>query len=147
MAMLIPNEGEIQLLTDLLGGGSLENWTLKLYSSNTTPAETDTAASYTECNFTGYSGTSGTLTRSIGAGTWSSPTSNSSNTVNSESADAKSTYGSSAKSYSATSAQTVYGYIIVGATSGKLIAAEKFGSSISLVNPSTLTLQPVMQLA
>lgn len=145
MSMLVPNEGEIQLLTDLLGGGALENWTLKLFSSNTTPAETDTAATYTECTFTGYSAK--TLTRTLSGSTWSTPAGNSSNTVNSESQDAKSTYGASAQSWSATSAQTVYGYIIVGATSTKLIAAEKFGSSISLVNPSTLTLQPVMQLA
>jgi len=145
VAMLIPNEGEIQLLTDLLAGGTLENWTLKLYSSNTTPAETDTAATYTEATFTGYSAK--TLTRTLSGSTWSTPATNSTNTVNSEAADAKSSYGASAQSWSATSAQTIYGYFIVGATSTKLIAAEKFGSSIGLVNPSTLTLQPVMQLA
>ena len=43
MALLVPHEGDVQLLTDLLGGGPLENWQLGLFNSNITPAETDTA--------------------------------------------------------------------------------------------------------
>ena len=47
MAFLVPHEGDVQLLTDLLGGGPLENWSLGLFNTNITPAETDTAATYT----------------------------------------------------------------------------------------------------
>jgi hypothetical protein len=141
VGLLIPNEGETQLLTDLLGGGALENWTLKLFTSATTPAETDTAATYTEATFTGYSAK--TLTRSIGASTWNTPASGApTNAWSAEAAVAESVYGSAAQSWSATSAQTIQGYILVGATSTKLIGAEKFASPISLVNPSSLTLQP-----
>ena len=50
------------------------------------------------------------------------------------------------QSWSATSAQTIYGYYLTGATSGKLIWAEKFANPISLVNPSTLTLIPQITL-
>jgi hypothetical protein len=142
MAMVVPHEGEVQLLSDLLAGGSLENWTLKLFKSNTTPALTDTSATYTESTFTGYS--SKTLTRTSGSSTW--------NTVGTtgsvlESGCAKSSYGSAAQSWSCTSAETCYGYFAVGATSGKVVMAERFASLISLVNPSTLTLQPTLELA
>ena len=142
MAMVIPHEGEVQLLTDLLGGGTLENWTCKLFSSNTTPALTDTSATYTEASFTGY--VAKTLTRSVGASTWNTVTTGGSVL---ESGCAKSSYGSAVQSWSATSAQTIYGYYWVGATSTKVIAAERFAASIALVNPSTLTFQPSIELA
>lgn len=141
MAMMVPHDGQVQLLTDLLGGGSLEAWTLKLFQSNTTPADTDTTGTYTEATFTGYS--SKTLTRSVSGSTWNTPTETGS-TINST--DAISTYGSSAQSWSATSVQTVYGYYIVGATSTKLMFAERFASAVGLVNPSTLSLTPALEL-
>jgi hypothetical protein len=137
MALLVPDVGEVRLLTELLDGGTArENWTLKLYKTNVTPAETDTAASYTEADFTGYA--TKTLTRTVSGATWSTPATAAGVT--------SSTYGAAAQSWSATSAQTIYGYYVVGATSTILIYAELFGSSISLVNPSTLTLQPKIQL-
>lgn len=140
--MVIPHEGEIQLEKDLLAGGSLENWTLKLFQNNITPSETDSSATYTEATFTGYSAV--TLTRSLSGSTWSTPSGTGSVL---ESGCAKSTYGASAQSWSATSAQTIYGYYILGATSGKVVAAEKFASSVSLINPSTITVQPSLELA
>ena len=62
---MVPLEGDIQLLTDLLVGGALENWQLGLFHANITPAETDTAATYTaqEATFTNYKRK--TLTRSV----------------------------------------------------------------------------------
>jgi|SRR6185503_155390 len=143
MSMVCPHEGEIQLQTDLVTGGSLENWTLKLYKSNTTPAEGDTAVTYTEADFTGYSAK--TLTRSTGSTTWSTPAGSGSVL---ESGCSISTYHSGTpQSWSATSAQTIYGYFIIGATSGKVIFAEKFASAVSLINPSTITVQPSFELA
>ena len=61
--LLVPHEGDVQLLTDLLGGGTLENWQLGRFKANLTPAETDTASTYTahETAFSGY--TRKTLTR------------------------------------------------------------------------------------
>lgn len=141
--MVIPHEGEVQLLKDLLAGGSLENWTLKLFSNNISPSETDSSATYTEATFTGYSAK--TLTRSISGTTWATPSTSGGGVL--ESGDAYSAYGSAAQSWSATSAQTIYGYFIIGATSGKVIAAEKFATAVSLINPSTITVQPSLELA
>jgi len=132
--LLSPQQGETQLLTDLLSSG--ENWTLKLFQNNYTPTSADTPASYTEATFTGYS--SKTLTRTVTGSTWSTPTAAS---------PSVSQYNAGTpQSWSATSAQAIYGYYLVGATSGKLIWAEKFASPISLVNPSTLTLVPQVSL-
>ena len=140
MAMMVPHEGQLQLATDLLAGGTLENWTLRLYKSNTTPAETDTVATYTTSTFTGY--VDKTLTRSISAGTWQTPSLTGSVLA---SGCGKSTYGAAAQSWSATSVETVVGYLVFGATSGKLIQAEKFAASITTANPSTVTLTPSME--
>lgn len=132
MALLVPDVGEVLLLkavVDPATTGNQENWTLKLMSANTTIAESDTAGTYTEATFTGYS--SKTLTR----GSWGTPATASGTT--------SSSYAQ--QSWSATSAQTVYGYWVVGATSTTLLFAENFGS-IALTNPSTLNLTPKLQL-
>lgn len=141
MSLVVVNEGEVQLLTDLFTSAARENWTFQLYTSATTPAETDTVATYTIANFTGYSDT--TLTRSVGASTWNTPASVApTGGWSAEAAVAESVYGSGPITYNATSAQTIVGYLMKGATSTKLIGAEKFASSIGLTNPSTLTIQP-----
>jgi len=130
MAIFFPQVGDQKALSDFLSNG--ENWTIKLYSSNTTPAASDTAATYTEASFTGYA--SKTLTRSITSGTWSTP---------STATPSVSNYNSgTGLTWNSTSAQTVYGYYVVGAVSGTLIYAERFSSPISLVNPSSLTIYP-----
>lgn len=143
MAWVIPNEGEVQLLTDLLGGGSLENWSLRLFKSNTTPAETDTAATYTVADFTGY--TSKTLTRTLSGATWATPASGSpTNSWSAEASVAESAYGASAQTWTNSGAtpQTIYGYILVGATSTKLIGAETFAASRTLNQNDVLNLTP-----
>lgn len=138
MALLVPDVGEVVLLTDILNGANTrENWTLKLFSNNITPAETDVAGTYTEATFTGYSAK--TLTRTTGGSTWAAPTTSGGVT--------SSQYNSgSPQSWSATTGQTIYGYYYVGVTSTTLILAEVFGSAIVLVNPSTLTIIPKVAL-
>jgi len=149
MAMLIPNEGEIQLLTDLLSGGSLENWSLRLFKADITPAETDTAATYTaqEATFSSY--TAKTLTRSVSGSTWSTPVSQApSGSWSAEAACAYSAYGSSPQSWTCgATGNTIYGYFITGATSGKLIGVEKFTTARTLVSGDTLSLTPVFESA
>jgi hypothetical protein len=147
VAFLVPNEGEIQLLTDLLAGGTLENWTLKLYKTNVTPAETDTGATYTVADFTSYANK--TLTRSVSGSTWQTVAGGSpSGSWSAEAAVAKSSYGSAAQSWTCgASGNTIYGYYIVGATSTKLICAELFASSRTLANGDTLSLTPVFEAA
>lgn len=138
MPLLIPNVGEVVLLTNVLAGGTLENWTLKLFKSNTTPAEGDTAGTYTEADFAGYSAK--TLTRSVNPGTtWGTPTTSSGTT--------SSSYAAQTFTSSDATAQTIYGYFVVGATSGTLIYAERFDTARTIVSPDTLTVTPRIELA
>lgn len=80
---------------------------LRLFKSNTTPAETDTAGTYTEATFTGYS--SITLT----GASWSAAN--------------PSTYAQQTFTLSATiSTENVYGYYMTRATDADLVLAERF---------------------
>lgn len=137
MPLLIPNVGEVVCLTNLLNGGTLENWTLKLFKSDTTPAEGDTAATYTEADFSGYSAK--TLTRSVGGSTWATPTTTAGTT--------SSSYPAQTFTSSDATSQIIYGYFYVGATSGTLILAERFDTPRTLVSPDTLTFTPRIELA
>jgi hypothetical protein len=139
MSLLVPDEGEVRLLTELLDGGTTrENWTLKLYKTNVTPAETDTSASYTECDFTNY--VSKTLTRTVGAGTWGTPSTAAGVTSSTYHSGTPQTWTCGA------AGNTVYGYFVVGATSGKVAFAELFDTPRTLAADDTLNLTPKLQL-
>lgn len=112
MAGLVPNVGEEQIFKLLLNkSGTLRDSTLKLFKSNTTPAEGDTAATYTEADFTGYAAVN------LVAGDWTitpgAPTA---------AGCAQKTFTSSAGSQN----QPVYGYYIVTQTDNILFGAERF---------------------
>ena len=109
MALVLVDQAENIVLEAIVNKTAPQNLILKLFKSNTTPGETDTEATYTEADFTGYSNI--TLTGS----SWGTA---SSSTI----AYAKQTFTSSAGSQN----QAVYGYYIVQATSGKLMWAERF---------------------
>lgn len=107
MALITCNDGELVALKALVNHtAQATNLTLKLFKSNTTPGDTDTAATYTEADFTGYS--SVTLTGSSWVVTGNPIT------------YAKQTFTSSAGSQN----QAVYGYYVVANTT--LIYAERF---------------------
>jgi hypothetical protein len=146
MAMIVLHSGQVQWLQDLLAGGTLEAINLGLYATSHTPAVTDTLSTYAAiaASFAGYSAK--LLTRSIAAGTWSVPTV-SGTTIDPAGINARSTYNAaSPQAWTATSAQVIYGYYLWGVTSGNGLAAEQFASSVSLTNPSTLQLVPVLEL-
>lgn len=134
MTILCPDVGEAQALSDLLNGGTLENWTLKLFKNDVTPAESDTAATYTVADFTDYANK--TLNRTIGTGAWSTPSTSSGTTSSSYNSGSPQSWTCGA------TGNTIYGYYYVGATSTVLILAERFGSSYSMVSGTTLTLVP-----
>ena len=145
MSFIVPNVGEVQALKDLLGAGgaagviTLEAWTLKLFKSDTTLAETNVAGDFTAADFTGY--TDKPLVRDTLSGHWTTPASGApTSSWSSEASVAESTYAD--QTWTALSAQTIYGYIIVGATSGALIHAVKFPAAISLTVTATLTVTP-----
>jgi len=142
--LFVPNEGAERLLLEILAGGTArENWTLRLYKNNKTPAESDTMASYTEADFTNY--VSKTLTRTINNGvTWNTITVNAPTGGWAPSGNtnvAESTY--QAQSWTCgSSGNTVYGYVIEGATSAKCIGAELFAVARVLANSDVLNLTP-----
>jgi hypothetical protein len=120
MTLLVPNNGEGDGLSYFVNKSTPENLVLRLYSSNTTPAETDTAASYTEATFTGYA--AATLTGASWVVTEGAPSS---------AAYAQQTFTSSAGSQSA----SVYGYFLTRASSGRIAYAERFSDGpYSIVN-------------
>lgn len=111
MTLLVPNNGEGDGLSYFVNKSTPQDLVLCLFKSNTTPAETDTAGSYTEADFTGYSNVS--LTGSSWTVTEGAPTS---------AAYAQQTFTSSAGSQS----QNVYGYYMKRTTSGRIALAERF---------------------
>lgn len=114
MSLVLVNQGEDLALKALVNHTAPQNLVLRLFKSNTTPAETDTEATYTEADFTGYS--SATLTGS----SWST-----SGTAPTQAAYAQQSFTSSAGSQN----QDVYGYYVTQATSGKLLWAERFSNA------------------
>lgn len=137
MALVVPDVGEVELLKRVLySDADAENWTLKLYKTDVTPAESDTAGSYTEADFTDY--VSKTLTSSQSGATWAVPTTAGGTT--------SSTYGTN-QSWVPGSDQTVYGYFVVGATSTVLLFAEEFDTAKPLVTGDTITITPRLEAA
>lgn len=116
MALMFPNTGENLVLEMIVNKTAAQNLVLKLFSSNTTPSETDTAGTYTEATFSGYAAL--TLTgASWGAASGSI-------------AYAQQTFTHNGGGVS----NSIYGYFVVQATSGILLYSERDGSA-----PFTLT--------
>lgn len=111
MALLVPDEGEIDALEYYTNRASPQNLVLKLFTSNTVPAETDTPTSYTEATFTGYAAL--TLT----GATWTAPSGDPKTTTYPEQ-----TFTSTADQ----AEQLIYGYFMTRVTSGKLALVERF---------------------
>jgi hypothetical protein len=111
MTLRIPNVGEGNMLEMIVNKTAPENLVLKLFTSNTTPADTDTASTYTEASFTGY--TAKTLTGSSWTVTTGAP---------SEASYAQQTFASTANQ----TAASVYGYYVIQTTSTELMWAERF---------------------
>ena len=111
MALVLPNNGEGDALAAIVGKAAAENLKLQLYQNNITPAETDTAATYTVATFTGYAAI--TLTAANWTVTEGAP---------SDASYAQQTFTSSADQTS----QSIYGYNFVRVTSGRIAWAERF---------------------
>lgn len=105
MALVVPNAGEAAALTAWLATGK----TLKLYTNNVTPGETDTAATYTEASGNGYS--AATLT----GGSW---------TIT-PGAPSSASYAQQTFTFSG-ALGNVYGYFIVETSGGVICWAERF---------------------
>ena len=112
---IAPNEGLLPSHEEFLDNG--EDWSLRLFRNDFTPVAGSVLADFTVANFTGY--TSKTLTRAVGAGTWGAPSLNGN--------VSESVYGTDQSfTYTGATSQTIYGWYIVGATSGKVILAHRW---------------------
>lgn len=125
----IPDEGLKLLLQRGLfttGVSAAEDYHLKGFSNNHTPAFGDTTASYTESAFTGYASVA--ITHS----SFPAPTTT---------APGASTTSSTPAVFTCTSgaAENMYGVYLVGDTSGKVIAAGKFDNVRSMAPGATET--------
>lgn len=149
MPFLVSREGDVRLLTELLGSG--EDWRLGLYNSAITPSETDTVATYAdhEATFDGYARK--TLTRTVSASTWNTPVSqppSGSPPWSARAEVAHSTYGEEPSKWTVgATGDVIHGYFIVGATSGALILAERFANPRSLYSGDTLSITPIFEIA
>jgi hypothetical protein len=111
MALLVPDVGENLVLEMIVNKTAAQNLVLKLFQSNTTPAEGDTAGTYTEATFSGYS--SATLTgTSWGAASGSISYAQQTFTHN-----------------GGATSNSIYGYYMTQTTSGILLLAERDGSA------------------
>jgi len=111
MALITPNAGEGRALKHALNHTAPEELKLKLYVNNITPAETDTAGTYTEMTTQGYA------EKSLAGASW---------TIT-EGAPSSADYAQQTWTFDGTGGTTsVYGYFVVGATSGIIRWAERF---------------------
>lgn len=130
MPLVCPDAGEVLLANNWLNKVAPQNQTLKLFKNNITPAETDTAAAYTEADFTGYAAIG--LTGADWTVTSGAPTS----------------AATAAKTFTQTAvvSQNIYGYFIVQAVSGTIMVAERFSAAPFALanNGDSITVTPTI---
>lgn len=133
MALVVPDLGEIELLTKLLiNTTDTEDYIVRLYQNSYSPDNTTVVGDFTEADFTNY--TAKTLARSD----WASPT-----TVGTKAESSTTTQSWTC----GTTGNTVYGYYVVGSTSGVCLWAEEFAASRILVDGDILNLLPKFTLS
>lgn len=132
-ALKVPAVGENVLLDWAIMDAAPGNLLLRLYKNDITPGDSDTAATYTEADFTSY--TEKSLTR---AG-WSA--------VTQVSNKASITFGTAQTWTNTGASQTVYGYYVVtDEGTPVLVWAERFDSPRTLGTSDTLSVTPVLTL-
>ena len=112
MTISVPDVGENIALEALVNKTAAQNLVLKLFSSNTTPAESDTAVTYTEATFSGYAAI--TLT----GASWGAASGGSI-------AYAQQTFTHNGGGVS----NSIYGYFVIQTTSGTLVYSERDGAA------------------
>lgn len=128
MALLVPNVGEVLALKAFLNHTAGQDQKLDLFATNVTPAETDTAGSYTAATGGGYA--QKTLTGSSYTVTGGAPS------------DA--TYAQQTWTFTGalTTNATVFGYFVTQTSSGTLMWAEAFSSFTPANNGDQILLTP-----
>lgn len=136
MSLLVTDVGEVKLLDRALNLSAQENLTLKLYANNYVPVEGSVAGDFTEVAGGGYAAK--TLTN----GTWAGA-STAGGTTSSAYAEQTFTFTGAL-----TTNPDIYGYFIVGASSGTLYWAEKASATFTPANNGdTYKVTPKIELA
>lgn len=129
MNMVIPNEGKAAWLDDLFGGVAPEDFLVDLFQSNTTVVNASTAADFTIATFTGYNqvalARAGFSAAAIVA-------------------NVAVTTSAVAPTFLCTggAAQTVYGWILRGDTTGLVYAGQNFDVPRVMSNGISQALDP-----
>lgn len=115
MALNFPDVGENLALEMIVNKTAASNLTVRLFKNNITPSDSDTAGTYTEAAFTGYSAAA------LTAGTWGAA---SGGTI---------TYGAQLTyTCSGLSSESIYGYYVTNA-GGVLLYSERDASAPFLI--------------
>ena len=129
MGLVVPDEGEIELLRKMLIDlTDTEAYSLRLYQNNYAPSSSTTATDFTEADFDGYAPI--TFNRTD----WATPTIDIYSEANTTAPQQAWTCG--------TFTNTIWGYYVLGNTSGKVLWAEKFAASRILNNNTVLHVTP-----
>ena len=131
MTLRIPDASEASLLGMALGKTAMELFSLRLYTNNITPGEADVTATYTQATGNGYAAVS------LTAANW----------VLTNGAPCSAAYPQVTFSFTG-AAGNIYGYFVVGATSGLLLWAERFGDGPYNITQSgdSIKVTPVITL-
>ena len=133
MGLVVPDAGELELLTKLLiNTNDTEDYLLRLYKNSYSPVAATVVGDFTEADFTNY------VEKTIARGDWASPS-----TVTNK---AESSVTAQSWTCGATG-NTVYGYYVVGSTSGTCLWAEEFASPRILADGDILNLTPKFNLS
>lgn len=128
MTLLVSNSGEIAALAYLVNKAAPENLVYRLFTNNITPAEGDTAATYTEAAGGGYA------SKTLAGASWTVTPGN------------PSTAAYPAQTWTFTGAltagATVYGYYVTRVTTGDLVLAETFASFTPAASGDNIVLTP-----
>lgn len=129
MTLLVVNNGEVVALSYLTNKvATTRDLIYRLFSNNVTPAETDTAATYTEVTGGGYA------QKSLAGASWTVTGGN------------PTTASFAAQTWTFTGAiggsGTVFGYYVIRATDVDLVLAETFTSFTPATNGDNIILTP-----
>jgi len=135
MGLVVPNEGELELLDKMLKDAlsTDEKYLLKLYKVSYQPIKTTTTSGFSEADFTNYAA------RTLIRATWA--------TAGTVSDKASSTYGAVQSWTCGSTGNTVFGYYMVNGANNKVLWAEKFTTARVLASGDVLNITPKFTLA
>lgn len=129
MAVMVPNNSQGDILGFTVNKSTPSDPVLRLFTNNITPAETDTAGTYTEASGSGYAAK--TLTGS----SWTITEGEPSNAA----------YAQQSFTFSG-ALGNVYGYYMTRTTGGRIILAERFSDApVNVTASTTIDITPRLE--